>query len=277
MFATAGAKAVLPQICGKLTAIAAANQLVECVNWAKEKLQMLLKIVRAFHLGAKRPGAGLAVYREAIDSNRQEFFHDIIECLIAALEAKDSYTCGHSSRVADLSLDLVNALELKGPDIENVHIAAHLHDIGKMGVSENILNKPGKLLPHEWAQIQAHPVIGYNVLRKSRLLDKIATIVLYHHERWDGKGYPQGVQGNYIPLGSRIIAVADAVDAMTTDRPYRKSLSWVDCFQELQVNKEKQFDPLVVEAALELWQKWAGNRHDQKTPPVMEGTIETCF
>jgi putative nucleotidyltransferase with HDIG domain len=237
---------------------------------------MLQKIVRAFHLGAKKPGSGLAVHCDAIESNRQEFFHDIIECLIAALEAKDSYTCGHSSRVADISLDLAIALDLKGADLENVHIAAHLHDIGKMGVSENILNKPGKLLFHEWAQIQAHPAIGYNVLRKSRLLHKIATIVLYHHERWDGTGYPEGVQGNQIPLGSRIIAVADAVDAMTTYRPYREPLSWRDCLHELQINKEKQFDPLVVEAALELWQKWAGNRHDQKTPPVMEVTIKTC-
>jgi putative nucleotidyltransferase with HDIG domain len=224
---------------------------------------MLQKIVRALQLGPKKPGDGFAVYRAAAEPNRQEFFHDIIECLIAALEAKDSYTCGHSSRVADISLDLAIALGLKDLDLENVHIAAHLHDIGKMGVSENILNKPGKLLAQEWAQIQAHPVIGYNVLRKSRLLRDIATIVLYHHERWDGKGYPLGLLGDHIPLGSRIIAVADAVDAMTTDRPYRKPLSWEGCCQELHVNKEKQFDPLVVEAAAELWQKWADNRDDK--------------
>jgi len=235
---------------------------------------MLQKIVRVFQPGVQKPDIGFAGYSEATELNYQDFFHDIIECLIAALEAKDTYTSGHSSRVADMSLDMAHTLEIKGPDFESVHFAAHLHDIGKMGVSENILNKPGKLLAHEWAQIQAHPVVGYNILRKSRLLYKIAKIVLHHHERWDGRGYPQGLRRNHIPLGSRIIAVADAVDAMTTDRPYKKPLSWDGCYQELQANKEKQFDPMVVEAAAQLWRKWAVNRQDRRTPPNGR-TIET--
>lgn len=225
---------------------------------------MMPNIVRVFQAGVQKAGFGFAGYREQAEANYQDFFHDIIECLIAALEAKDVYTCGHSSRVADMSLDLALALEIKGADLENVHIAAHLHDVGKIGISENILTKPGKLLAHEWAQMQRHPVTGYNILRKSKLLYKIAKIVLHHHERWDGTGYPQGLQRNHIPLGSRIIAVADAVDAMTTDRPYRKPLSWEGCYNELQINKERQFDPLVVEAAAQLRKKWASIRLDKR-------------
>ncbi|MBS3948861.1 MAG: HD-GYP domain-containing protein [Dethiobacter sp.] len=226
---------------------------------------MLKEIVRVWQSGVQQRSADFIGYREAAAPTYQEFFHDIIECLIAALESKDSYTSGHSSRVADMSLDMAHALEIKGVNLENVHMAAHLHDIGKMGVSEYILNKPGKLLAHEWQQIQAHPVVGYNILSKSRLLFRIAKIVLYHHERWDGQGYPQGLQRHYIPLGSRVIAVADAVDAMTTDRPYRKPMSWEGCYQELQLNKEKQFDPIVVEAAAQLWRKWAANQQDKQT------------
>ncbi len=227
------------------------------------------KILWELQPDAPRLNAGFAGCREAVAANNPDFFHDIIECLIAAMEAKDPYTSGHSSRVADMSLGLAQALEIKRADLENVHIAAHLHDVGKIGVSENILTKQDKLSEHEWTQIQLHPVTGYNILCKSNLLDKIAKIVLHHHERWDGKGYPHGLQGNHIPLGSRIIAVADAIDAMTTDRPYNKLLSWEDCYHELQINKEKQFDPLVVDAAAQLWKKWADNRQDKQ--PVDKG------
>ena len=186
--------------------------------------------------------------------------HEIIECLTAALEAKDIYTSGHSLRVADMSLDLARVMGIKGIELENIHIAAHLHDIGKMGISENILNKRGKLLPHEWAQVQLHPEIGYNILCKSKQLYKIAQIVLYHHERWDGKGYPKGLVKDKIPLGSRIICVADSIDAMTSARPYREAMLWEECMQEIIINKGIQFDPVVVEAADQLWIKWKSKR-----------------
>lgn len=183
-------------------------------------------------------------------------FHDIIECLTAALEAKDLYTSGHSTRVADMSYDLAYAMGIRGSMLETIHIAAHLHDIGKMGIPETILNKREKLLPHEWAQIQMHPEIGYQILRKSKTLGKIRKIVLHHHERWDGKGYPGGLKADQIPLGARIIGVADAIDAMTSARPYRKAMSWEDCRKEILRNKGIQFDPVVVEAAERLWKKW---------------------
>lgn len=172
--------------------------------------------------------------------------HDVIECLTTAMEAKDSYTSGHSNRVADLSLNLAKAMGIKGSKLENIHLAAHLHDIGKIGIPESVLNKPGKLLPEEWAEIKRHPEIGYNILKKSKHMTEISEIVLYHHERWDGKGYPKGLRQEQIPLGSRIIAVADSIDAMTYDRPYRPALSWSECKRELTANCGIQFDPDVV-------------------------------
>lgn len=187
---------------------------------------------------------------------RPNHFHDIIECLAAALEAKDLYTSGHSTRVGDMSFDLARAMGLKGSELENIHIAAHLHDIGKMGIPENILNKRGKLLPHEWAEIQRHPEIGYKILAKSKGLQKIAEIVLHHHERWDGSGYPHGLREDKIPLGSRIIGVTDAIDAITSVRPYRKAMSWEECWEELLANKGIQFDPVAVEASEKMLKRW---------------------
>ena len=179
--------------------------------------------------------------------------HDIIECLVGALEAKDSYTCGHSSRVADMSYKLAKHMGIVGKYLEKIHISAHLHDIGKIGVPDMILNKHGKLLPDECRYIQEHPVIGYNILIRSKDLKDMAKIVLYHHERWDGSGYPWGLKGSDIPLGSRIIAICDAIDAMTSNRPYRKALSWNECRIEIIKNKGIQFDPTIVKSMESFW------------------------
>ncbi|WP_027357285.1 HD-GYP domain-containing protein [Desulfofundulus thermocisternus] len=191
-----------------------------------------------------------------LKSRFDHIYHDAVECLVAALEARDPYSCGHSRRVADMAVDLARLVGLKGRELEMVHIAAHLHDIGKIGIPDQILRKPGRLLPHEYAIIQRHPEIGYNILVKSRQLKRVAVMVLHHHERWDGKGYPRGLKGEAIPLGSRIIALCDAVDAMTSERPYRPPLSWQQCRQEIVAGKAGQFDAVLVEAAEKLWPVW---------------------
>ena len=183
-------------------------------------------------------------------------YHEVIDCLVTALEAKDAYTSGHSTKVADMTCELAKGLGIKGSVLEDIHLAAHLHDIGKLGIPESILNKKGGLLPHEYAQIRMHPEIGFNILVKSKGLRNIAQIVLHHHERWDGKGYPYGLKEDKIPLGSRIIAVADSIDAMMSDRPYRLAMDWEVCKKEVLENKALQFDPVVVEAAAELFTKW---------------------
>ncbi|QNB46439.1 HD domain-containing protein [Thermanaerosceptrum fracticalcis] len=186
----------------------------------------------------------------------ENIFHDIIECLVAALEAKDPYTKGHSTRVADMAYDLAQKIGLKGKTLNDVHIAAHLHDIGKIGIPDNILNKKERLTPKEWRHIQRHAEIGYEILNKSGRLRDIAIIVLHHHERWDGKGYPLGKKGKEIPLGSRLIAICDSIDAITSERPYRRALSWDECRQEIMVNKGTQFDPFLIEAVHKMWPEW---------------------
>lgn len=181
--------------------------------------------------------------------------HDVIECLTTAMDAKDSYTSGHSNRVADMSFQIAKAMGIKGSRLETIHLAAHLHDIGKIGIPEEILNKREKMLPEEWAEIKRHPEIGYNILKKSRYMREISEIVLHHHERWDGNGYPSGLKETQIPLGSRIIAVADSIDAMTYDRPYRPALSWEECRKEIINNCGIQFDPHIVTTVNDLYGK----------------------
>jgi HD-GYP domain len=180
-----------------------------------------------------------------------ELYHEIIECLVTALEAKDPYTKGHSTRVADMAYKLGEIAGIKGEALEDLHLAAHLHDIGKIGIPDRILNKTGPLLPEEMAILRQHPTIGYQILARSSQLKVLAEIVLHHHERWDGKGYPDGLRSENIPLSSRIIAVCDAIDAMTSARPYRKALSIVECRLELQANQGLQFDPHLIQLMAE--------------------------
>lgn len=182
--------------------------------------------------------------------------HEVVDCLITALEARDIYSSGHSTRVADMAKDMAKYLGVRGGLLEDIHLAAHLHDIGKLSIHQSILQKKEKLLPHEWAQIQMYPEIGYGILKKSKGLSRVAEIVLYHREHWDGKGYPNGIAGDKIPLGSRIISAADALEAMTSERPYRKATTLEGAVEEVQLNKGMQFDPVVAEAVQKLWKKW---------------------
>lgn len=175
-----------------------------------------------------------------------EVYHEIIECLVTALEAKDPYTKGHSTRVADMAYQLGEAAGLQGEELEDLHLAAHLHDIGKIGIPDGILNKTGPLSPGEFETLRQHPAIGYRILARSSQLKTLAEIVLHHHERWDGRGYPDGLRGEAIPLSSRIIAVCDAIDAMTSARPYRKAMSAAECRREMRRNRGTQFDPYLL-------------------------------
>jgi HD-GYP domain-containing protein (c-di-GMP phosphodiesterase class II) len=172
-----------------------------------------------------------------------EIYHEIIECLITALEAKDPYTKGHSTRVANMAYKLGEVAGMQGEALEDLHLAAHLHDIGKIGIPDQILNKSGPLSSEEIRILRQHPTIGYQILSRSSQLKVLAEIVLHHHERWDGKGYPDGLRGEKIPFSSRIIAICDAIDAMTSARPYRNALSTAECRRELQINRGLQFDP----------------------------------
>ena len=182
-------------------------------------------------------------------------YHEIIECIVSALDAKDPYTAGHSQRVSEMALALSEVLGLKREEVDKIHVAAHLHDIGKIGVPDAVLNKPDRLSPEEWEAIKKHPQTGADILSKSRHLNELKDIVLYHHERYDGKGYPKGLKGEDIPLGARIIAICDSIDAMTSDRGYRKAYSLEYCYEEINNNLGKMFDPDIGLLALLNWEK----------------------
>ncbi|MBP2651406.1 MAG: metal dependent phosphohydrolase [Firmicutes bacterium] len=184
-----------------------------------------------------------------------EDLHEVVEALSMALDAKNSCMCGHSERVAELSLLLAKSMGLSEAEQVRIHIGAHLHDIGKIGVPDAILTKPGRLTVGEFATIRLHPEIGSNIVVKVKILHSIIDIVRHHHERVDGNGYPDGLGGDKISLGSRIVAVADAFDAMTTPRAYRKELSLTEAIEETIRCRGSQFDPAVVDGLIAL----AGN------------------
>ena len=185
-------------------------------------------------------------------------YHEIIDCITFALDTRDPYTGGHSQRVSDMALEVCKILGLDKNESEKVHIAAHLHDIGKIGVPDAVLQKQGKLTEDEWQQMKKHPEYGANILKKSHRLSELSEIVLMHHERFDGKGYPFGKSGDEIPLGARIIAICDSIDAMTSNRCYRKSLSFETCYNEIIIYLGKMYDPQIGQKVLDNWSKIIG-------------------
>lgn len=182
-------------------------------------------------------------------------YHEIIECIACALDAKDPYTAGHSQRVSDMALKVSRLIGLREEDVEKVHIAAHLHDIGKIGVPDAVLKKEGKLTDEEWEAMRRHPSIGAEILGKSHHLRELSDIVLMHHERYDGKGYPTGKAGAEIPVGARIIAICDSIDAMTSNRCYRNAHDFDYCYKEIEKNLGKMYDPIIGEYVLRHWEE----------------------
>ncbi len=174
------------------------------------------------------------------------FFRETVKGFVAALEAKDRYTKGHSDRVRVYAQLLAEALALPPAEVLRIGHAAQLHDIGKLGMHSHALLKDAPLEEHELVAMQAHPLRGEAILARVSLLRELVADVRHHHERWDGGGYPDGLGGAEIPLGARIIAVADAYDAMTTHRPYRRALLHDDAVRRLQQGAASQFDPDLV-------------------------------
>jgi response regulator RpfG family c-di-GMP phosphodiesterase/signal transduction histidine kinase len=185
--------------------------------------------------------------------SRKEVFLQTIEALAFAVEAKDPYTHGHSRRVALLSEQLGRQLQLSDQECEMIKIAAVLHDIGKIGIPESILQKPGPLTPEEMAVIKTHPLMGYRILESVKDLAEVNRCILGHHERFDGSGYPARHMGMEIPLSSRVVAVSDTYDAMTSTRVYRKGLGHRRAIDELQKYSGLQFDPDCVRAFLQMY------------------------
>ena len=218
---------LLPEFGGKLSSIREIQELTSSFNRAA---------------GAIREGR----------HNLQAAYLEFVGSLASALDARDPYTAGHSGRVSELSCATAMALGVAGDDVNDIRIGALLHDIGKIGISDTVLQKPGKLTEQEFALVKQHPEIGRRILEGVQGFSPYLAAVELHHENWDGTGYPKGQAGETTPLAARIIHVADAYDAMTTNRPYRTGMSHSEAIQVLQKYAGRQFDPRVVEAFVEI-------------------------
>jgi len=195
--------------------------------------------------------AGLMKYVQIVKEGQLE----LTKALANAIDSRDTYTAHHSENVAKYSLEIAKKMKLSKDSCSIIHIGGLLHDIGKIGIPEHILNKPGKLTDEEFDIIKTHPTIGYDIIKHVTSFKQkgILDIVLYHHERYDGKGYPKGLKGEQIPLYARIVAVADTYDAMYSQRVYRNNLDQEFILNEIHQNKGKQFDPQIVDIFLSLF------------------------
>jgi putative two-component system response regulator len=200
-------------------------------------------------------------------------YHMTLKALVTALETRDSETHGHSERVVNFSLRLGQELELDAEQMRSLEFGALLHDIGKIGVPDAILRKPASLTREEWALMREHPLHGQKILGGIDFLEGAAHVVAEHHEKWDGSGYPLGLKGEEIDLCARIFAVADAFDAMVSDRVYRRGRSYEAALAELETCAGRQFDPRVVEAFGRVpREEWERLRRSRPAAPASDGT-----
>jgi putative nucleotidyltransferase with HDIG domain len=211
----------------------------------------LLGILVAIAYNSYGPGAVvlffvplmLSRYSFKLYVDMRKNYYDTVKALINAIEAKDPYTSGHASRVGEYAVAIANEMDMSPKQIEVIKNAALLHDIGKIGINDNILNKKDRLSDLELEVIKNHPSIGYDIIKDVGFLGEVMEIVKHHHERWDGGGYPDGISKEKIPIETCVLTIADAYDAMTTDRPYRKALSPKEAIDEIQANMGTQFNP----------------------------------
>jgi HD-GYP domain-containing protein (c-di-GMP phosphodiesterase class II) len=182
---------------------------------------------------------------------KEENFLGILQALTHAIDAKSRWTAGHSARVAETAARLGLKLQMSESELRSLRIAAILHDAGKLGVREAVLDKPGRLEPEEYEEIKRHPSKGGEILSGIRSFTEVVPAVVHHHERWDGGGYPDGLVGEAIPLASRIITVADVWDAITDDRPYRAGFPRDEALRFMEEHAGKIFDPRLVRLFLE--------------------------
>ncbi|HAM35349.1 MAG TPA: hypothetical protein DEB40_11205 [Elusimicrobia bacterium] len=210
--------------------------------------------------------AAVMLHNQDLLDNLQTFYLEMVQTLARAVDSKDAYTREHSDRARSKARRL--AAELKLPDqmTRYIEYAALLHDIGKIGIDQSILLKPGKLTAEEYEIMKRHPIIGHQILAPVKYLGPVAQMVLYHQEWYNGRGYPEGLKGEEIPMGARMVAVIDAWDAMRSDRPYRKALSREAAIAELRRCSGSQFDPRIVEAFLKVESEEPA-REIEKNPP----------
>jgi putative nucleotidyltransferase with HDIG domain len=207
-----------------------------------------------------------------LSSQMRAAYMESTNALVRAVEAKDPYEHRHSERVADYSVKLARRLNVPETEVEVIKYAALLHDVGKIGVAQEVLVKTEPLTASEYDLLKKHPIVGVNILKEVKFLEKEIPIVMYHHERFDGKGYPHGLKGREIPLGARIVAVADSFEAMTAGRMYRQPQTVLEVIEELKKGKNTQFDPDLIDAFVALLEEEV--RSPETTKPAEVGTEE---
>jgi len=208
----------------------------------------------------------------------EDIYDTTIENLMTALDMRDVETFGHSQAVAKYSQILSQILGIKDKDIlDNIRKGSLLHDVGKIAIPDSILKKPGSLSAKEWEKIRLHPSLGFGLIKEIKLLKEVGNIILYHHERYDGTGYPKQLKKDKIPIEARIFALADALDAITSHRPYSKERDFKTAKKEIQENANTQFDPQVVEAFCSLSSdKWKKIRFETtRIIPSFEDMLHT--
>jgi cyclic di-GMP phosphodiesterase len=223
------------------------TELVRAIERAWSKSRLTSTRAR-YHQGlARRVRERTAELTEALQGIAQAY-SNTLHALVHALDAREHETSDHSQRVVRYTLAIAHKMGIPDGPLEDIGRGALLHDIGKIGVPDSILLKPGPLTPAEWVEMRRHPEVGFRILERIDFLHPAAEIVLAHQERYDGGGYPRKLRAEQIPLGARIFMIADTLDAMTSDRPYRKAVSFADAREEIARCSRTQFDPCCVEA-----------------------------
>ena len=209
-----------------------------------------------------------------IELVKKEYFELVVKTLLSALKCKDDYTWGHSLRVAYFCVSVGREMGLSEAEIYELEISALFHDIGKIGVPDSVLMKPSRLTDEEFLEMKLHPSKSFEILQDYPVFQKMAINAKYHHERYDGRGYPEGLKGEDIPLFSRIILISDTFDAMTSTRPYRKGLPFEVAFAELREFSGTQFDGNIVEKFISCMTKEQSKNQDTFSLQVIEGKFK---
>ncbi|MFG1493469.1 HD-GYP domain-containing protein [Halobacteriovorax sp. GFR7] len=220
------------------------------------------------------PTQRLEAENKALKLEQKKICEMAARTILHALDCKDHYTYGHSTRVAYFSLTLGKEIGLNEDELYDLELSALFHDIGKIGVPDEVLNKPSRLTEDEFLQMKSHPEKSFEILQGFTHFEKVATFAKYHHERWDGRGYPEGLKGEDIPLFSRIILIADTFDAMTSTRVYRKGLDYEVAYAELEEFSGSQFDPELAKAFVRAMKKEEAKQEKTFTLTIIDGLFK---